>query len=251
MSEILFIPNDTVYRKLVNFLKSNYTLLVFLKILNPGRRVEISNIKKGFSASSREETLLDIGCGDGYWTRYFGRNVAKAVGLEPYKDDLEKAQKYATSNSEFLEGTAEDIPFQDETFDKIISVCVFEHLYNDVEAFKEFVRVLKSEGTLLATVDSLNSPYVSQKHREWHMKACYCKQLYSIDSICEKLYKAGFKNVQANYIMGSRVSIFWEILMEKIGVFAFFLLPFFWPSIMLLERKYKKSGYKIFVKAVK
>lgn len=252
MSDALYTPKDTLYRRIVNLLKSNYTLLVFLKVLNPGRRIEIVNIKRGLLSSGEGDgSLLDVGCGDGYWSRYFSKYVSKVVGIEPYEVDLMKAQKYAIPKTEFLFGTAEKMSFNDNSFDRIVSVCVFEHLYDDVAAFREFYRVLADNGVMLATVDSLSSPYISQKHIQWHMSACYCKQLYTVESITKKLKTAGFAKIEAFYIMGSRISVFWEILMEKIGVFAFVFLPIFWPLIMILERGEKKSGYKIFVKASK
>lgn len=252
MTNSVFTPNETLYRKLVNTLKSNYYLLVLVKLLNPGRRIEILNIKKHLiSNASVQESILDVGCGDGYWSRYFSRYVSKVVGIEPYETDLVKAKKYANPKTEFVKGTAESMAFPDGSFDKIVSVCVFEHLYNDQNAFREFYRVLNEKGMVLATVDSLNSPYVSEEHREWHMKACYCNQLYDVSGITEKLKKAGFKNVEAQYIMGGKLSVFWEILMEKFGVFCFLLLPFFYPVIQLSEKKTQKSGYKIFVKAQK
>jgi SAM-dependent methyltransferase len=252
MTESVFTPNNTLYRKLVNALKSNYFLLVLVKILNPGRRVEILNIRRNLLTPGAEKhVVLDVGCGDGYWSRYFSKYTSKVVGIEPYETDLKKAKKYANPKTEFVKGTAESMAFPDGSFDKIVSVCVFEHLYDDVQAFREFNRVLNDKGMLLATVDSLNSPFVSEKHRSWHMQACYCKQLYDTQGISEKLQRAGFKKVEAYYIMGNRLSVFWEILMEKMGVFAFFLLPFFYPAILLSERSPKKTGYKIFIKAEK
>ena len=104
---------------------------------------------------------------------------------------------------------------------------------------------------LLTAISFAQDKIITKKHIERHMDACYCKQLYTTESLTQKLNIAGFKNVKAYYIMGSRVSVFWEILMEKIGVFAFFFLPIFWPLIMILEGTPKKSGYKIFVKASK
>ena len=252
MTQEVFTPNDTRYRKIVNALKSNYYLLVIIKLLNPGRKVEIFNIDRYLNTPDSERDLvLDVGCGDGYWTRHFSKYVSKVVGIEPYEVDLKKAKKYANPKTEFFQGTAEKMSFKDGTFDKVVSVCVFEHLYNDVDAFKEFHRVLNEKGILLATVDSLSSPYVTEQHKKWHMHACYCKQLYDAVSITEKLKRSGFKDVEAYYIMGSRISVCWEIMIERMGVFSFFLLPIFYPSILLSERKPRKSGYKIFIKAMK
>ena len=147
--------------------------------------------------------------------------------------------------------TSERLPFQDDVFDAVTSVCVFEHLYDDALAFLEIFRVLKSGGQLLATVDSLESPFVSERHRQWHRKSSYCNQFYSDKTLTEKLRTAGFANVSAHYIMGSRLAVYWEILNERTGPFSLILAPLFYPIIHLSEGHHRDSGYKIFVQAQK
>ena len=240
---------QTLYRRLVNATKKNRFLYTVAKIVNPGRKIEINKIADGLD--NRNDTVLDIGCGDGYWTNHFSKKSKKVVGIDPFETDLKVARQYALPATEYVLGSGENLPFQDGSFNKVVSVCVFEHLKNDVKAFKEIRRVLASKGSLLATVDSLHSSYLSEEYREWHMKECYCSQLYTTESITEKLRLAGFTKVQAHYIMGTRLAIWWETMTEKFGAFVLLFSPVLYPLLMVIEGSPKKSGYKIFVKATK
>jgi len=58
-------------------------------------------------------------------------------------------------------GSAESIPFEDETFDSIVCTQVFEHLKNPQKAAAEISRVLKKGGSCLLTV-----PQVNELHSE-------------------------------------------------------------------------------------
>lgn len=223
---------------------------VLIKKINACRKIEINCIKNS-GDFRKSDIVLDIGSGDGYWTNYFAKICSKITGVEPYQEHLNIAKKNYSGNCSFAIGSAENLEFDSNSFDKVISVCTFEHLYNDALAFSEINRVLKPGGKLLATVDSLNSDYISEDYKKKHMKECYCAQLYTLESITKKLSQAEFKNIEANYIIGSRISVSYEMLSEKIGVLSYFLLLPLYPLIMVFEKKYKQSGYKIFVTAEK
>lgn len=250
MTNDLKTPRETIYRKMVNRFKNIYFLRIFFKLLNPGRRVEINHILAN-SNLKKEHAVLDIGCGDGYWTNHFARRAGRVSGIDPYLTDIEKAKKYALPNTEYSKGTAEELGFQPGSFDRVVSVCVFEHLFNDKKAFEEIYRVLKPGGVLSATVDSLVHPSIPVSFIENHKTTCYCNQLYTKESIAEKLKDAGFSAVDAYYIMGSTISVKWEMLTEKAGVFAYFLIPLIYPFVLVSEGGKKKHGYKLAVKATK
>lgn len=246
----VLIPDNSFYRKVINYFKNVHFVNVLIKKINACRKIEINCIKNS-GDFLKSDVVLDIGSGDGYWTNYFGKFCSKITGVEPYQVHLNIAKKNYSGNCFFVSGSAENLEFDSNSFDKVISVCTFEHLYNDALAFSEINRVLKPEGKLLATVDSLNSKYISEEYKRKHMKECYCAQLYTIDSISKKLSQAGFKNIVANYIIGSRISVFYEMLSERIGVLSYFLLLPLYPFIMIIEKSYKQSGYKIFLTAEK
>ncbi len=250
MEAQVLIPHNSFYRKIVNFFKNINLINVLIKKINACRKIEINCIDNA-GDFKKSDTVLDIGCGDGYWTNYFGKKCAKIIGVEPYKEHLAMAQKKYSDNCDFVLGSAEDLNFKESSFDKVISVCVFEHLFNDKLAFAEIHRVLKPAGKLAATIDSLNSKYISDSYRKKHMKECYCAQLYTTETITVKLKDAGFKNIKANYIIGSWLSIFYEKLSEKIGALSYIVMLPLYPLIVLLENEFKNSGYKIIVSAEK
>lgn len=246
----VLIPQNSFYRRIINFIKNINFVNVLVKKINVCRKIEINRILK-HGDFKKLDVVLDIGSGDGYWTNYFRKHCSKITGIEPYKEHLTIAKKNYSDKCDFVLGSAEKLSFNSYSFDKIISVCVFEHLFNDKLAFSEMYRVLKPAGKLMATVDSLNSEFIEAEFRQKHRKECYCAQLYTIKTIRDKLTEAGFKNVKANFIIGSRISVFYEMLSERIGAISYFLMLPLYPFIMLSEKKFKKSGYKIFVVAEK
>lgn len=248
-TEVL-IPQNSFYRKIINFLKGINLLNIFFKKINATRKIEINFIENG-ADFKKTDIVLDIGSGDGYWTNYFSYKCKDITGVEPYEEHFEIAKKKYSERCNFKLESAESLTFINNSFDKIISVCVFEHLYNDVKAFSEMFRVLKPGGKLSATIDSLNSAYISEEFKNKHIKECYCAQLYSIDSITNKLIQAGFDNVEAHYIIGSRLGVFYEKSLERFGAIAYLLLLPFYPIILTVENKFKQYGYKIFITAAK
>lgn len=243
-------PPLTTYRKAINVLKRNRAALVLSKALNPGRRVEIQALMEHLQPGPVDK-LLDIGCGDGYWTNYFGKRASGIIGIDPYHYDVAMALQYAHPHASFCLATSEFLPFPESSFTKAVSVCVFEHLYDDKQALQEVYRVLVPGGILAATVDSLNSPHVSDSHRQWHMESAYCQQLYNAESIKERFLQAGFRDIHTRYLMGSPIAVAWEILTERVGAGSMFLGPFVLPLIKFFERPDFVSGYKLLVFARK
>ena len=251
MNSELFLPPKTLYRRTLNKLKRVPLIQVLYKNLNPLRKIEIASIQSYLTKNS-DDYILDIGCGDGYWTNYFSKSAKKIIGIDPNKEDVEIAKKRAKQNVVIMTGQAEHLEFADTTFDKVVSVCVFEHLLSDINSFKEIYRVLKKNGKLLATVDSLNAPNISNEHIKWHLKQCYCNQLYDEKSISEKLASVGFTDIKIKYISCSKLSIKWEIFNEQYGILSFCFVPVMYPLIRLVEMNISKNyGYKLFVKAEK
>lgn len=93
--------------------------------------------------------VLDVGAGE--FSRY--QDLFKCD--EYIKMDIKK------SDNVDVVGSAESIPFQDETFDSVVCTQVFEHLKNPQKAAAEISRVLKKGGICLLTV-----PQVNELHAE-------------------------------------------------------------------------------------
>jgi len=123
------------------------------------RVVEIINILD----IKENETILDCGCGDGFYLVVL-RNLyptIKIVGLDYDDKILLKAKEFIKKDSltEILKGRIENLPFKDEFFNKIILSEVLEHLDDDAYGLKEIYRVLKNKGKLIITVPNHNYPF--------------------------------------------------------------------------------------------
>ena len=91
--------------------------------------------------------LLDIGCGSGFMISQLKNTYKKAIGIDISSESIDFAKKFSKKN--FLIGDAQDLKFQNDKFDCVISIDSFEHFPNDKQVIKEVYRVLKKNGTLI------------------------------------------------------------------------------------------------------
>jgi SAM-dependent methyltransferase len=102
------------------------------------------------------ESVLDIGCGCGVDTLIAAIMVGptgKAVGIDLVPEMLasarENLRRTSFNNVTFLEISAEDLPFPDESFDVVLSNGVFNLIPDKAKALAEVFRVLKPRGRLM------------------------------------------------------------------------------------------------------
>lgn len=93
--------------------------------------------------------MLDVGCGSGDPLRLLARTAPKAqefIGLdnnlERYAAAHARAMREAPQIS-FREGTAQALPFDDCSFDRVLCVDVLEWVADPVQALQEIHRVLR------------------------------------------------------------------------------------------------------------
>lgn len=91
-----------------------------------------------------DESLLDIGCGTGYFTRRFAQESASSVnGLDPDLSRLRFASNNSTGNECYVAGNGSKLPFPDRSFDCTISVTALCFAENQASFLSEMVRVTK------------------------------------------------------------------------------------------------------------
>lgn len=94
--------------------------------------------------------MLDVGCGPGYWCRAVrGRNTTyTGIDISPNSVDLARTSaELFNAACDLRVGNAENLDFQDGTFDHVLSEGVIHHTPDTAQAAKEIVRVLKVGGT--------------------------------------------------------------------------------------------------------
>lgn len=87
----------------------------------------------------RNLEILDIGSGSGVISNYFSKNN------DVFCVDVED-QRLDKKLSKFKKASSEQLPFDDNSFDVVISNLVIEHLKNQEVHLKEIKRVLKNGG---------------------------------------------------------------------------------------------------------
>ena len=104
------------------------------------------------------ELVLDLGSGGGIDALIAARMVGAeghVWGLDMTLEMVElaraNASKSKTGNVEFLHGTIDDIPLEDNSLDAVISNCVINFCDNKQEVLAEALRVLKPNGRLVVS----------------------------------------------------------------------------------------------------
>ncbi len=103
------------------------------------------------------DRVLDAGCGCGFDT-FIAASMAgttgRSVGIDITAEMLEVARSasgaFKSGNVEFREGSIEQLPFEDEFFDLVISNGVLNLIPDKQTAFREISRVLRPKGALAA-----------------------------------------------------------------------------------------------------
>jgi len=111
----------------------------------------------GVRPARKGERVLDVGCGCGFDTFVTAGLIGPgglAVGLDLTPEMLEIARtalaQTKINNLQFREGQAEALPFDDASFDLVISNGVLNLVPDKDVAFKEIVRVLRPGGDFVA-----------------------------------------------------------------------------------------------------
>jgi arsenite methyltransferase len=105
---------------------------------------------------SQGETVLDVGCGAGIDAIFAAKMVGSTgavSGIDLIPEMLARARENArpagVANINFIESSAEKLPFPDKSFDVVISNGVFNLVVDKQKALKEVFRVLKPGGRLM------------------------------------------------------------------------------------------------------
>ncbi len=105
-----------------------------------------------FLETGRKLKILDVGCGPGFFPVVLGREGHEVTAVDYSPGMLEKAEancrKYGVS-AKFQRMDAQHLEFDDEEFDVVVSRNLVWNLDNPENAYREWLRVLKTGGKLM------------------------------------------------------------------------------------------------------
>lgn len=117
-------------------------------------RARISALKQNNFDELADKQILDVGCGYGGLLRNFvkyGATPGNCFGIDLLPDRIEEAEKISP-NIDFRCGNAENLSFDNEYFDIVLSSTVFTSIFDKNmkrNIAREMIRVLKPTGLIL------------------------------------------------------------------------------------------------------
>ena len=145
------------------FYQSDIVRLLLGDVLHPGG-LELTGYLGTVVGLRSEDKVLDIACGRGASAVYLAKRVGCHVtGLDYGQDNITAAESHAATESvahltAFKKGDAEGLPFEDESFDIVISECSFCTFPDKITAAQEMVRVLRRYGRIGMTDVTIDGP---------------------------------------------------------------------------------------------
>jgi ubiquinone/menaquinone biosynthesis C-methylase UbiE len=126
--------------------------------------------------------VLELGAGTGLNLPYYPDEVDDLMLTEPAAPmipKLERRLKKADRDGQVVVATAEDLPFDDDSFDTVVSTLVLCTVDDPRRAISETARVLRPGGKLLflehVRADTRRlARWQDRLHRPWHAFAAGC-----------------------------------------------------------------------------
>ncbi|WP_426730659.1 class I SAM-dependent methyltransferase [Myxococcus faecalis] len=106
-------------------------------------------------SDSREHTVLDLACGDGYLLELLAHREPprpRLLGLDMSADELAHAQARLQGAATLHQGLAQSLPFEDDSLDVVLSHLALMLMDDCEQVLSEVRRTLKPDGKLSCVV---------------------------------------------------------------------------------------------------
>ena len=126
------------------------------------------------AAKRVEGRVLEIGTGTGYGVEFIAPHAERYVTLDKCRSE---ELPEMPSNVEFVQCAVPPLPFEDASFDYVVSFQVIEHIVRDREFVREVHRILRHGGKFV--VSTPNAP-MSLTRNPWHVREYRTEELKSL-----------------------------------------------------------------------
>lgn len=175
--------------------------------------------------------FLEIGAGSGKFLELlkknregggYDKNKIQIIGIEPSKSSINNANIEIAKN--LKQGFFENMKVNQNYFESIFCFMTMEHVYHPLKVLKKSYSCLKKNGFIALVIHNVDfilhkilkkkSPIIDIEHL----------QLFSKKTIIYSLKKAGFKNIETQYIKNSYRIVYWISLLPLPKYFKSFLI---------------------------
>ncbi len=167
-----------------------------------GRRKILSSFVEDICrrVTDRRPRILDVGCGTGANLLMLSK-YGDAEGVDVSEDALAFCRERGLENVKL--GAAEELPYDDGTFDLVTALDVVEHLDDDLAGLREMRRVLRPGGRVLLFVPTFMFLWGLQDDVSHH------RRRYRMPELRRVLEQAGFEIERTTY---ANITFFMPIL---------------------------------------
>jgi len=184
---------------------------------------------------NRYSSMLDVGCGQCHWSRLLVPYLKAGAAVTGYDSDIKWAagnekikQQFESASAQvsFVKGDAQDLPFENDSFDVVTCQTVLIHVENPLKALSEMKRVVKKNGIVICAEpnnlagavikdsasknDSLEEKLENLKYALlWEQGKINLKEGDNSfgDLLTGEMSKAGFTNIQS-YISDKAIPLY-------------------------------------------
>lgn len=221
IAEELYGVSGSLKRKAYELCKEKpYLFKRYCKLISwPVRKLHL--IKNITTAKS----VLDVGVGPGFILNYIHSYLNSSAAL--YGVDLNKNP--LLSNNVIFEEVdleRENLPFQSESFDIVISTFVIEHLHNPLRLFEESYRVLKRRGEFYLVTEYYTTVFLPD-YWNFYQDPTHVRP-YTKRSLRILAQMAGFKQIRTGIIRGIEFLVLLPFvpLLNLLSTSNFSFIPF-------------------------
>ncbi|HSB28321.1 MAG TPA: class I SAM-dependent methyltransferase [Pyrinomonadaceae bacterium] len=170
-----------------------------------GRRKIIASFVEAVcrDVKDRRPRLLDVGCGTGANLLLLSK-YGDAEGVDISEDALSFCRERGLDKVKL--GAAEELPYEDGTFDLVTAFDVVEHMDDDVAGLREMRRVLRPGGRVLIFVPTFMFLWGVQDEVSNH------RRRYRLPELHRVLEEAGFEIERSTY---ANITFFTPILLVR------------------------------------
>ena len=153
-----------------------------------------------------DESFIDVGCGNGWATRYIAskvQTIGLCVGIDASPEFIKEARALSASRYpiKFLASPVEDVPFGESSFNHAFSMEALYYTPDLSAALKSIWRVLKAGGTFHLVVDYFKENTASEA---WQKDSSLKMHMLSEAEWVAALGAAGFAETKAERILDDR-----------------------------------------------
>lgn len=163
------------------------------------------------------DSILDAGCGMGHWVWFLNQKGFRASGLD-YSQQLVGILKKQMPQYSWIQGAIQAIPFENNSFEGVISWGVIEHDETGPKAaLREFFRILKPGGYMFITTP-LDTP--ARRKSSWvlfpytEQNGFFFQYFFTELELIELISQVGFK-VEATFKLITSYAIIFPNLYNR------------------------------------